>query len=81
DWIEVNVSDTGVGIAREDQPRIFERLFRLDRGRGRDDGHSGLGLPIVREIVEAHGGVVGVESEPGRGSVFKFTLPVFRPDA
>lgn len=80
-WIEISVSDTGSGISKEEQGRIFERFYRSDRGRSRDDGHSGLGLPIVKEIVEAHGGVLDVESEPGRGSTFRFTVPSFSPQS
>jgi len=70
----VSVTDSGPGIALEEQPRIFERFYRLDRARSGRRG-SGLGLAIVREIVEAHGGRVGVESSVGHGSRFWFTLP------
>lgn len=74
-WIEIAVSDTGVGIPREDQARIFERFFRSDKSRERMGGHSGLGLAIVREIIEAHGGTVTVESEVGQGTTFRLTVP------
>jgi len=76
EWITVNIADTGPGIAAADQSRIFERFFRVDKSRTGGDGHSGLGLPIVKEIVESHGGSVNVISEPGRGSTFTFTVPV-----
>ena len=72
---QVSVTDSGPGIAPEEQHRIFERFYRIDRARsGR--GGSGLGLAIVKEIVEAHGGSVGVESMVGNGSRFWFTLPL-----
>lgn len=75
DMICVEVSDTGIGIAREDQIRIFERFYRFDTARGRGEGGTGLGLAIARHIVEAHGGRIWVESEPGKGARFFFTLP------
>jgi signal transduction histidine kinase len=74
-WVEISVSDTGSGIAPDDLPRVFERFYRSDRSRERGHGHSGLGLAIVREIVEAHGGQVAVESEPGQGTSFRLTVP------
>ena len=77
-WVEVAVTDTGMGIAPEDVPRIFERFYRTDRSRERVHGHSGLGLAIVREIVEGHGGTIEVSSEVGRGTTFRFTLPQAR---
>lgn len=78
EWIEVWVKDTGSGIAREHLGRVFERFYRSDPSRERAGGHSGLGLAIVREIVEAHSGTVRVESEVGRGTTFYLTLPVAR---
>jgi two-component system, OmpR family, phosphate regulon sensor histidine kinase PhoR len=76
------VRDTGVGIRAEELPRIFERFYKADRARSKTDyigpggGGSGLGLAIARHVVEAHGGRISVESTPGQGSTFTFTLPV-----
>ena len=67
--------DTGVGIAPDDLPRIFERFWKADSSRQRDGEGSGLGLAIVRHVVEAHGGSVSVVSEPRRGSTFTVELP------
>jgi NtrC-family two-component system sensor histidine kinase KinB len=72
--VELAVSDTGVGIPPEYVPHVFERFFRIP-GRSREHG-TGLGLAIVREIVTAHGGNVRCESEPGKGTTFRLTLPV-----
>ena len=71
--VSVTVSDTGRGIAEKDLPHIFERYYRGDRSRSGDG--IGLGLPLVRGIVQAHGGTVTVESRPGQGSVFLVFLP------
>jgi two-component system phosphate regulon sensor histidine kinase PhoR len=72
----VTVADTGIGIPEAEQARIFERFYRVDAARSRELGSTGLGLSIVRHIVEAHGGRVGVESAVGRGSKFFFTVPL-----
>jgi signal transduction histidine kinase len=74
--VEVRVIDTGVGISVEHLPRLFERFYRADPARSREDGGTGIGLAIARSVVEAHGGHIRAESEPGRGSVFSFDLPV-----
>ncbi|MCK7497864.1 MAG: ATP-binding protein [Comamonadaceae bacterium] len=66
--------DTGPGIPLHEQTRIFERFYRIDAGRSRDQGGTGLGLAIVKHIVQLHGGTVGVESVPGQGACFYFTL-------
>jgi two-component system phosphate regulon sensor histidine kinase PhoR len=72
-WCEV--ADTGVGIPEEDQPRIFERFYRVDKARSRELGGTGLGLSIVKHIVTLHGGELSVTSTPGRGSTFRFEIP------
>jgi two-component system phosphate regulon sensor histidine kinase PhoR len=72
----IEVIDTGPGIEPRHQPRLFERFYRVDGGRSRDMGGTGLGLSIVKHLVEAMNGAVGVESSPGRGSLFWFTLPI-----
>jgi heavy metal sensor kinase len=68
------VRDTGVGIAPEHVPHIFDRFYRVDKARSRSEGGAGLGLSICRWIAEAHGGSIAVESEPGRGSTFTVVL-------
>ena len=72
----VSVGDTGIGISKADQPRIFERFYRVDDARSREVGGTGLGLAITKHLVEAHGGRIEVESEVGRGSTFSLILPV-----
>jgi signal transduction histidine kinase len=72
---EIRVTDTGIGIDPEDLPRIFERFYRADSSRSRATGGSGIGLSIVRAIIEAHGGSIHAASEPGKGSEFVITLP------
>jgi len=70
----VEVSDNGLGIDSKHLPRIFERFYRVDKDRSRDQGGSGLGLSIVKHIIEAHNQTVNVRSTPGIGSTFGFTL-------
>lgn len=70
------VTDSGVGIPKEDQPRLFERFYRVDKARSRELGGTGLGLAIVKHLVRAQGGEVWVDSEINKGSTFSFTLPV-----
>jgi two-component system phosphate regulon sensor histidine kinase PhoR len=72
----IEVSDTGIGIPPESIPRLFERFYRVDKGRAREEGGTGLGLAIVKHVAQAHGGQVEVESRIGRGSTFRVKLPL-----
>ena len=74
-WLELRVRDHGIGIPEQDLERIFERFYRVDRGRGRDTGGTGIGLAIVRHVASNHGGEVLVESAEGTGSTFTLRLP------
>ena len=78
DSLQVRVSDEGVGIAPEDLPHIFDTAYRVSDARSFRRKGSGLGLAIVRRIVEQHGGEIRVQSEPGEGTAFSFSLPVYR---
>ena len=73
--IQIEVSDTGIGIPKEHLSRLFERFYRVDKARSRELGGTGLGLSIVKHIIQAHSGTVGVESKANKGSRFFFTLP------
>ena len=75
DGIRVIVQDSGEGISQADLPHIFDRFYRGEKSRNQATGGSGLGLAIAKGIIEAHGGKIGVESEPGRGAKFYFALP------
>lgn len=79
DKIQVNVKDQGIGISEEDLPQIFERFYTVDKARSRKKGGAGLGLSIVRTIVEKHQGKVFVSSKLGKGSIFTFVLPKKEP--
>lgn len=73
---QLEVADTGIGIAPEDLPRVCVRFWRGEKSRSRDTGGAGIGLSIVRELVQAHRGTITVESTPGEGSAFRVTLPI-----
>lgn len=75
---EIVVRDTGIGIPKTDQPRVFDRFFRVDKARARALGGAGLGLSIAQWIVEAHGGEISLSSTPGEGSTFRVVLPVIQ---
>jgi two-component system phosphate regulon sensor histidine kinase PhoR len=72
--VRIVISDTGIGIPQEDLKRIFDRFYRVDKARSRPGGGTGLGLPIVKQVIERMGGTVGVESQLGRGSRFTILL-------
>ncbi|WP_405640515.1 sensor histidine kinase [Streptomyces sp. NBC_00019] len=76
DDVVLEVADTGSGIAADDLPQVFDRFWRAEKSRSRRTGGSGLGLPIVRHLVAAHGGTAQATSEPGAGSVFTLRVPV-----
>jgi two-component system phosphate regulon sensor histidine kinase PhoR len=75
---EVEVTDTGPGIAREHLPRLTERFYRVDGGRSREFGGTGLGLAIVKHIMQRHGGEIDIDSELGKGSRFRLVFPAVR---
>jgi len=75
EWVELTVTDQGIGIPERDLERVFERFYRVDRARGRDTGGTGLGLAIVRHVANNHGGDVRVESHEGTGSSFTLRIP------
>ncbi|GAA0211320.1 MULTISPECIES: sensor histidine kinase [Corynebacterium] len=76
----VRVTDRGIGIAPEDQKRVFERFYRVDKARSRSTGGTGLGLAIVKHVVANHGGNIKLWSRPGTGSTFTIELPIYQPD-
>ena len=78
--VVLEVADTGRGIPAHALPRIFERFYRVDRGRARDEGGTGLGLAIVKHVAQAHGGRVEVEGRPGGGTIFRCHLPAAQDD-
>jgi two-component system OmpR family sensor kinase len=75
-WARLEVRDTGVGIAPQDLPYVFDRFYRSDKTRSRSNGGTGLGLAMVKEIAERHGGKVAVTSQPGEGSTFSVWLRI-----
>lgn len=80
DFIECSVSDDGVGIPEKDLPHIFERFYRVDKGRSRERGGTGLGLSIVKHIILLHGGTIWAKSQPGQGTTITFSLPASIPE-
>jgi two-component system sensor histidine kinase SenX3 len=81
DYVEITVSDNGIGIPEREQARIFERFYRVDYARSRANGGTGLGLAIVKHIAASHNGEVSVWSQPGHGSTFTISLPAHQPVA
>ena len=77
----IRVTDRGIGIAPEDQKRVFERFYRVDKARSRSTGGTGLGLAIVKHVVANHGGTIRLWSRPGTGSTFTIELPLYDPEA
>jgi signal transduction histidine kinase len=71
----LEVSDTGIGIAPDDLDKVFQRFYRVDKNRNVENGNFGLGLALVKRIVELHYGTIEVESTPGQGSLFRVKLP------
>jgi signal transduction histidine kinase len=76
--IKIDVTDTGIGISREDKAKLFKKFFQINKAEQARSGGSGtgLGLTIAKEIVKLHGGAIGIDSEPGKGTTFWFTLPL-----
>lgn len=79
--VVTSVRDSGEGIPKEHQTRIFERFYRVDKSRSREKGGTGLGLAIVKHILDGHNTKAEVESEPGKGSTFSFKLPRVKPES
>ncbi|GAB2502090.1 Signal-transduction histidine kinase senX3 [Corynebacterium atrinae] len=80
DVVLIRVTDRGIGMSPEDQKRVFERFFRVDKARSRSTGGTGLGLAIVKHVVANHSGNIKLWSRPGTGSTFTLELPIYRPD-
>jgi len=76
----IRVSDTGIGIAKDQQARVFERFYRVDKSRSRDMGGTGLGLAIVKHLSQSFGGSVHLESQLGKGCQFEIRLPAAEPN-
>jgi len=75
-WVQVTVVDSGEGIPEKELEHIFDRFYRVDKARERENGGTGLGLAIAKEFIQAHGGVIQVQSKQGVGSCFKVSLPI-----
>lgn len=76
--VAITVSDTGIGIPKESRERVFERFYRVDKGRARKTGGTGLGLSIVKHIVLLYGGTISLKSEPGKGTEITVLFPAVR---
>ena len=72
----ITVKDTGIGVPEAHLGRIFEKFYQVDPSSTREYGGAGMGLAVCKALVEAHGGTIGVHSQPGQGSAFYFTLPI-----
>jgi signal transduction histidine kinase len=79
-YVEVSLSDTGIGMPADKISRIFDKFYQVDASATRSYGGTGLGLALVKQIMESHGTTVTVESTPDVGSTFRFRLPIARPD-
>jgi len=73
--LRIEVHDTGIGLSAEERARVFEKFYRASNPTTQEEGGAGLGLPVAQALVTLHGGTVDVESEPGKGSVFRVTIP------
>jgi len=80
DSVQVKVMDTGIGIPKEEQEKIFKRFYRVDKSRSRETGGVGLGLSIAQWVAHAHKGTIQLQSNPGKGSIFIVTLPLYHPE-
>ena len=74
--MKISITDSGIGISKENLPRIFDQFYRADGSRSSTTGGAGLGLTIVKKLVEAHNGSIDVSSEVGRGTTFTISLPI-----
>jgi signal transduction histidine kinase len=78
DCVKISVSDSGIGLSKDDQEKVFDMFYQADASMRRSTGGAGLGLAIARGIVVLHGGQIWVESDPGKGATFSFVLPLHK---